>query len=99
MINLRSFLKSILVTSVAPQILVSVATDKARWVRAASEVWVPNPEYATAPYEISLYNNMDFYLAKMQIDRSKEWIKWQDFAMRLNERHEIIPPTILTYRR
>jgi len=52
--NKRDFLKSILIGCVAPSILVASANDHYKW-KKYNNIWIPNPEYITAPYEIVFY--------------------------------------------
>lgn len=56
--NRRGFLKSLglaLGVAVAPQVLLSRAPDAFKWKRASSGVWVLNPEWVNAPYEIGYW--------------------------------------------
>jgi hypothetical protein len=53
MIDRRSFFKNILVAAVAPSLLLSISPDKFKWKRQASSgIYVINPEWVNAPYEI-----------------------------------------------
>lgn len=47
----RSFLKSILVATVAPTLLLPKLGNRQRWKRT-EEIWVPNPEWVNAEHEI-----------------------------------------------
>lgn len=38
---------------IAPSLLLSKSDDRFKWKRAASGVWVINPDYINAPYEIA----------------------------------------------
>ena len=55
--NRRSFLTSlglIIAAASAPGLLLPRASDHARWKKSASQVlYVPNPEYVSAPYEMT----------------------------------------------
>jgi hypothetical protein len=54
MIHRRSFLRSLLLAAVAPNILVPVLKDRQNWIKTWSVLWTPNPEWLTAPYELRL---------------------------------------------
>lgn len=51
--NTRSFLKSLLVAAVAPQVLAAVAKDRCRWTKTISGLYVINPAWVTAKYELT----------------------------------------------
>lgn len=60
--NRRSFFASLVAaagaTIVAPQILLSSAHDRMRWKKSeGSFVYVPNPEWYDAPYELHFFHN------------------------------------------
>ena len=48
--NTRSFLKALATIAVAPQILIPKAPDAYRWAKG---LYVPNPAWESATYEIS----------------------------------------------
>lgn len=60
MLNTRNFIKSLLVASVAPSILLSSAKDRTKWKATKQGLWIPNPAYANAPYEIAYCSHVDF---------------------------------------
>lgn len=52
--NKRSFIKSLLLVAVAPAILIPKAKDAFKWKRV-NDLWVVNPDYGTAPYEVGFF--------------------------------------------
>jgi len=47
----RSFLRSIILAAVAPQVLIPAFEDSHRWKRSG-DLWVENLDWKTAKYEI-----------------------------------------------
>ena len=56
----RSFLKSMLVAAIAPSVLAGVCSDRFKWKRT-NDVWVPNPEWVKAEYEVYFINQPGLY--------------------------------------
>lgn len=53
--NKRSFLKSILLASIAPSLLLSGSKDRFKWKKSEGNVlWVINPDYVSAPFEMAI---------------------------------------------
>jgi hypothetical protein len=62
--NTRTFLKSLIVAAVAPQILIPRAPTPYKWVRTtkialAGGLMVPNPEWFKAAYELGISSSID----------------------------------------
>lgn len=60
--NKRDFLKSILAIGIAPQVLLPKAPDAFRWhwKKTQSEIlWMPNPDYKKARFEIQWFIEKD----------------------------------------
>lgn len=56
--NRRGFLKSMLAAAVGASILVPTFSDAHKWKRSAKTgLWVLNPEYVNAPYEVRFLFN------------------------------------------
>jgi hypothetical protein len=58
--NTRSFLKSLLVAAIAPQVLIPKSDDRQKWKRRNSGIWALNPAYSNAQYESVLFSAKDY---------------------------------------
>lgn len=90
--NRRSFLgglfKGIIAAAVAPQIV----THGLGLVVPKRDIWIPNPAWVNAPYEIEFYASLPFYLAKIQLNPEREFRAkaWADFTKYLDSETPLI---------
>lgn len=56
--NRRSFLASLAAAAAAPQVLIATATDAFRWKKTVEGLWVLNPEWVNAPYELLILSEL-----------------------------------------
>jgi hypothetical protein len=62
LMNKRSFLKSLLIATIAPTIFLPTLKDSFKWkALSTSGILVPNPEYANAPFEMALLITPAFF--------------------------------------
>jgi hypothetical protein len=54
--NRRGFISSVLKLSVAAAVLPSALTYSRKWKFSRGDVWIPNPKYINAEYEIVLFH-------------------------------------------
>jgi len=60
MTNRRDFFKQLALGVASFTVLPSAATYSRKWVRTPTkEMWVPNPEYVDAPYELAFIHSSD----------------------------------------
>jgi hypothetical protein len=102
--NRRGFLKGAL-AGLAANIFVPRATDAFKWKRRASGIWVVNPEWVKAPYEIHYYylpenkSVVPFVTvlaanAPTYRPRPGEVLIPENYPVRLNSRREMVPVMI-----
>ncbi len=53
--NTRTFIKSILLASLAPAAFIPKQSDRFKWKKSESGMWVTNPEWENAPYEFGYW--------------------------------------------
>lgn len=95
MLNTRSFIKSLLVAAIAPTILIPRAKDSFKWKQnVETGLYVLNPDYVNAPFEIAYIIGEDNQLSPYNFRRdaaAKEFF-WHN----LGEKFEVDYPTRLT---
>lgn len=81
-VNKRSFIKSLLVACVAPTVLVPRLKDAFNWKPSAENLWVPNPNWNNAPFEIAFYERLPWYLSELELKKRKAANEkhWKEFA-------------------
>jgi hypothetical protein len=52
--NRRNFIRNIVGVVAAFSVLPAATTYNRTWTRTRQELWVPNPEYVEAPYEVAI---------------------------------------------
>lgn len=69
--NRRTFFKSLAIAAAGFSILPSATSYDRKWAKANSDLWVPNPEYFNAPYEIA-FISYEGSLSGLLIDRERD---------------------------
>lgn len=72
--NRRSFLRGVIASCVAPALLLPKTASIPKWKRTTQQLWVPNPEWKTAEYEIAWLAspNLVKYLAQNEVQKQQE---------------------------
>lgn len=82
----RNFLKAILLGCAAPSVLLRASSDAFQWKRAATtDLYVPNPEWINAPYEVMFYvsgEELPKLLKQVIVERGKVPYNFDDLVFK-----------------
>lgn len=105
--NTRSFIKSLLLCAAAPQVILSSSLDKQKWKATVKHIkkngiYVPNPEYFKAEYEVVFLIGANSSFAPILFKREnkpKEMVGvkyvFENIPIRMNSLGECVQPIIL----
>lgn len=83
--NKRDFLATLAKAAAGFAILPAANTYKRVWHKTAENIWMPNPDWVNAPYEITMYINWTRLLDRIEKNgfTMKEYKRWQNSYLEL----------------